>query len=164
MLAAHCRVILGGILAAFYALVLKATQQPLTPWPGMGWCFAMGAALLWLVTGICSCCESPLALSWSVLHAAGAAFGSAFGEKQSRHSTQGEKVWQDLSQSLGNALPGVALKQHDAMRRHPTEEGGGVREAALTQPNSTFQSECLLLQILHWLRRGAVQPHIGRLW
>ena len=66
-----CRVLLGGILAAFYALavlsirplVLEATQQPLTPWPGLGWCLAMGSAVLWLLTGIFSCCEgSPFSL------------------------------------------------------------------------------------------------------
>ena len=82
----HCRVLLGGILAAFYALaalsirplVLEATQQPLTPWPGMGWCFAMGAALLWLVTGICSCCESLPSLPPVAIHAAGAVVSGAY--------------------------------------------------------------------------------------
>ena len=60
------RLLLGGILAAFYlmaALAIRqlataAVQQPDIAWPNYGWCFGMGSAVLWLLTGLFSCCES----------------------------------------------------------------------------------------------------------
>jgi uncharacterized membrane protein YqjE len=59
------RLLLGGILAAYYVLavlsirqlVFTATKQYYLIWPNYGWCFGMGAALLWLLTAIFSCCE-----------------------------------------------------------------------------------------------------------
>lgn len=65
-----CRLLLGGVLAAFYVLAVlairqlsyEAVKEAVFIRPNYGWCFAMGSALLWLVTGLFACCENFLPL------------------------------------------------------------------------------------------------------
>ena len=61
---AVCRLLLGGVLAAYYVvgalclrqLALDDTRQAYLVWPNYGWCLGIGSALLWLLVGLFSCC------------------------------------------------------------------------------------------------------------
>lgn len=68
MLLLWCRLLLGGILVAFYliaALAIRdlasaAVGQPYLAYPNYGWAMGAASALLWLLTGLFSCCALPL--------------------------------------------------------------------------------------------------------
>ncbi|CAL8465308.1 g4843 [Coccomyxa elongata] len=59
--------LLGGVLAAFYVMAALAVRdlsydaikESVMIRPDYGWCFGMGAALLWLISGFFSCCIPP---------------------------------------------------------------------------------------------------------
>lgn len=61
-----CRLLLGGVLAAFYIMAalavrdlsFNAIKESVLIRPHYGWCFGMGSALLWLISGFFACCEA----------------------------------------------------------------------------------------------------------
>ncbi|KAK9903563.1 hypothetical protein WJX75_009000 [Coccomyxa subellipsoidea] len=59
--------LLGGVLAAFYIMAalavrdlsFNAIKESVLIRPHYGWCFGMGSALLWLISGFFACCIPP---------------------------------------------------------------------------------------------------------